>query len=55
MLSLEGGKMENKALRTTAIEILEWLNFDTTLASVQADADEIVQMMLDNGLEATNE
>ena len=47
--------MENEALKRAAIQILEWLNFDTELESVQADADEIVQIMLENGLEANDE
>jgi len=47
--------MENEALRRTAIQILEWLNFDTELEAVQADADEIVQIMLENGLEVTED
>jgi hypothetical protein len=42
--------MENEKLKLVAIQILEWLNFDTELASVQADADEIAEIMAENGL-----
>jgi len=42
--------MENEKLRLVAIQILEWLNFDTELAEVQTDADELVEIMVENGL-----
>lgn len=42
--------MKNEKLKLVAIQILEWLNFDTELASVQADADELVEIMVENGL-----
>jgi hypothetical protein len=40
--------MANDQLKAVALQILDWLNFDTSLDAVQQDADEIVQIMLDN-------
>jgi hypothetical protein len=44
--------MENEKLRETASQIVDFLGFDINHPDVQTDINEIVQLMLENGLEA---